>query len=132
MLHGELPPCISDLSELVVLNLDNNRLNGPMLLELFMAPSLEVLKLSNNILGGTLEISRFYPAMPKLRILNLHNNAFNGRLPWTFSLFEKLEELTLHGNKLVGSAEKICGLPTLSLLTADCTFINCGCCSECH
>lgn len=100
-LVGQLPPELTNLTELRVLNLSNNA--GFWENRWFLPDSLhrlsqlEVLDLGSNYIGGVL-----YPelgSLSRLRVLDLESHQLRGQIPHEFGNMVSLEELNLvyHG-----------------------------------
>ena len=120
--HNSLTGAISSahlegLSKLVVLDLQNNLLNGIIPPSLFALPSLEMIQLSYNQFQGQL------PDLPNasfsvLRFLDLSSNNFEGSIPLSIFKLGKLSVLSLAFNKLNSTIQldMIQGLRNLSNL----------------
>lgn len=98
-LEGVLPPELQLLSELRILDLSGNRLQGPLDLGLF-AKTLQTLWLGSNSFTGTL--SPVIGTLTKLRELSLESNPLNGALPTELGNLENLATLDLENNLFVG------------------------------
>lgn len=123
---------------LQVLDLDQNKLSGPVSDNLFNLQTLKVLDIDENRLEGTL--SPRVGRLTNLVFVEFEDNNFEGQIPDTFSKLKKLRTATFRGNGFSGSMpEAVCdnrvpdGL--LNILTADCAGnepkIECDCCSSC-
>jgi len=101
--------------------------------------NLEVLKLANNKLNGPLPSG--LGSLSKLGLLSLQGNKFSGNVPTTLGKMTSLVDLHLESNDLVGTMPvEVCALMAgdddtggLKGLSADCKDpkIECSCCSEC-
>ncbi|XP_028800005.1 putative receptor-like protein kinase At3g47110 [Neltuma alba] len=100
-LSGSLPSQIGNLSFLVKLDLNSNRLYGKLPKELLQLQRLEILNLSYNSLSG--EIPSWIGSLFTLQHLILGNNSFGGIIPPSISNLSKLETLDLNSNSLQGS-----------------------------
>ncbi|KAJ6957936.1 receptor-like protein kinase 5 [Populus alba x Populus x berolinensis] len=122
---GTIPPFISDLKNLEVLNFSNNSIIGKFPEVVYNFSKLEILDLSQNYFVGTIpdgidSLSRLsylnlcannftgnIPAaigrIPELRTLYLHNNLFNGTFPAEIGKLSKLEELYMAHNGFLPS-----------------------------
>ncbi len=98
-LKGKIPNEISDLSNLQVLVLSNNRLRA-LDRGIGELSRLTTLDLSNNQLRGP--IPAWIGKLKNLKGLNLSNNWFSGGIPAWLGQLENLEELILDGNQLSG------------------------------
>ncbi|XP_059461840.1 leucine-rich repeat receptor protein kinase HPCA1-like [Corylus avellana] len=68
-----VPPWISSLQSLTTLMMERTQLEGPIPVNLFSPPNIEIVDLSNNNLNGTLNISTTYSH--KLQRIILRNNS---------------------------------------------------------
>lgn len=100
-LGGRLSPLIAKLTELRVLALPFNGLDGELPAEIWGMEKLEVLDLEGNSLSGSLPAQ--FVGMKNLRVLNLGYNQFSGELSVPVSNFADLDVLNLAGNSLNGS-----------------------------
>ena len=99
-ISGEIPPELSELTELGGLTLDNNNLTGPIPQELSKLSNLSALSLSNNYLTG--EIPSELSNLHNLAILDLGGNQLTGEIPARFDRLTRLEELSIGGNRFTG------------------------------
>mmetsp|Transcript_21873 Transcript_21873/g.60796 ORF Transcript_21873/g.60796 Transcript_21873/m.60796 type:complete len:550 (+) Transcript_21873:366-2015(+) len=98
---GSLPDELGVMDELLILDLEHNKLEGT--LPESLSPKLRDLLLGDNKLGGTLPAS--YSALHALHQLNLGHNAFEGSVPWEWSdRLTKLRYVSLVKNKLTGTS----------------------------
>ncbi|KAH8482074.1 hypothetical protein H0E87_029517 [Populus deltoides] len=124
-ISGTIPPFISDLKNLKVLNFSNNSIIGKFPVVVYNFSKLEILDLSQNYFVGTIpddidSLSRLSylnlcannftgnipPAIgriPELRTLYLHYNLFNGTFPAEIGNLSKLEELYMAHNGFLPS-----------------------------
>lgn len=100
-LFGKFPSLISELTELRVLSLPFNGLEGSIPEEIWSMEKLEVIDLEGNLISGYLPFQ--FHGLKKLRVLNLGSNKIVGEVPSVFSGFESLEVLNLAANGLNGS-----------------------------
>lgn len=101
---GTLSPLISQLTQLVTIDLSENKLSGPIPISLFTLPNLQTLILRSNLFSGAIP-----PAISNLKsiqTLDIAHNSISGSLPDTFSLLG-LTRLDLSFNKLTGSIPKL-------------------------
>ncbi len=126
--RGQLPSSMSFLNLCKIVNLQCNRLYGPLptsairqwsqvrqlklagnelrcqgegLSALQYLINLEILDLSFNELTGT--IPDIFTSTPKLEILNLAGNYLEGEIPSSITTLVSLKELKLQSNRLTGS-----------------------------
>lgn len=105
-LEGPMPDNITNLTEIVRLNLNDNRLtignttdslpNGWSKMQ-----KLEVLNLSSNILGGP--VNAELGTLSSLRILNLSLNFFSKKLPSALGNLPNIRQILLNQNEITGS-----------------------------
>ncbi|XWS13485.1 hypothetical protein CRYUN_Cryun36dG0041100 [Craigia yunnanensis] len=142
-LEGNIPPCLSGMSDLSFLDLSDNQLSGRVPEELIMRSSLQVLRLSNNKLSGIIvpaifssnRLSKLYldgnnfvgeipdtdiPTIDfsyQLQDIDLSNNSLYGKLPRWIGNLSSLERLALSNNQFEGSIpEELCNLYELQFL----------------
>ena len=80
-LNGSIPPELSKLNKLTILNLHYNQLTGPVPSELGVLKGLVKLRLANNRLSGRIPVE--LGQLLNLSILHLAGNAFSGCPPST-------------------------------------------------
>lgn len=100
-IHGSIPPQISSLVNLTLLNLSNNFLNGTIPPEFCQMRRLERVFLSNNSLSGSIPAA--FGDIPHLGLLDLSINNLSGSIPDSFSNLSQLRRLLLHTNHLSGT-----------------------------
>ncbi|KAG6772228.1 hypothetical protein POTOM_023627 [Populus tomentosa] len=101
LLYGSIPPHISNLVNLTLLNLSSNLLNGTIPLELCRMGKLERVYLSNNSLYG--EIPAALANISHLGLLDLSKNKLTGPIPDSFANLSQLRRLLLYENQLSGT-----------------------------
>ncbi|XP_030949970.1 putative leucine-rich repeat receptor-like serine/threonine-protein kinase At2g24130 [Quercus lobata] len=101
LIHGFIPPHISNLANLNLLNLSSNLLNGSIPPELCRMGKLERVYLSNNSLSG--EIPPVLGYVPHLGLLDLSRNKLSGPIPNSFANLPQLRSLILYQNQLTGT-----------------------------
>lgn len=101
LIYGSIPPHISKLVNLTLLNLSSNLLNGTIPPELCAMKKLERVYLSNNSLSG--EIPSALGDLPHLGLLDLSKNKFSGLIPDSFANLSQLRRLLLNENQLTGT-----------------------------
>lgn len=99
-LVGVLPPEIAMFSQLKVLVLVSNWIQGPIPDELFLLTNLETIDLYDNVITG--EISSDFPKLQSLRELYLGFNQMEGGIPEGLSQLKNLESIWLNGNNFSG------------------------------
>nr|XP_019703869.1 probable inactive receptor kinase At2g26730 [Elaeis guineensis] len=117
-LHGQLPPEISNCTELTHLYLGSNRLSGSLPSSLSLLSNLKRLNISYNNFSG--ELPQDLPRVSGLKTILAQNNSFNGTIP-QFD-FGNLQDFNVSYNRLSGpvpegaehlSAESLVGNPGL-------------------
>ncbi|KAG8651855.1 hypothetical protein MANES_06G031500v8 [Manihot esculenta] len=101
LLYGSIPPHISNLVNLTLLNLSSNLLNGSIPPELCRMGRLERVYLSNNSLSG--EIPAALGGISHLGLLDLSRNKLSGPIPDSFANLSQLRRLMLYENQLSGT-----------------------------
>ncbi|KAM7477120.1 hypothetical protein LguiB_024363 [Lonicera macranthoides] len=101
LIFGSIPPQISNLVNLTLLNLSYNALNGSIPLELCRMTKLERLYLSNNSLSG--KIPSTFGDVPHLGLLDLSKNQLFGSIPDSFANLSQLRRLLVYDNQLSGT-----------------------------
>jgi Leucine-rich repeat (LRR) protein len=92
-LSGELPSTLSNLSNLVWLDISNNQLTGTIPESIKLMDKLQLLNLSGNSLSGS--IPRQIGQLWNLQTLILNNNNFSGTLPNDLGNLGNLQYLVL-------------------------------------
>ncbi|KAL8138254.1 hypothetical protein V2J09_004255 [Rumex salicifolius] len=100
LIYGSIPPKISNLLNLTLLNLSCNLLNGSITSAFGTMGKLERLYLSNNSLSGP--IPSALGDIPHLGLLDLSSNDLSGSIPDSFENLPQLRRLLLNGNRLSG------------------------------
>ncbi|KAK2632270.1 hypothetical protein EUGRSUZ_L01784 [Eucalyptus grandis] len=100
LIYGSIPPQISNLINLILLNLSSNFLNGTIPTELCRMQRLEGVYLSNNSLSGG--IPSALGDLPHLGLLDLSRNSLSGLIPDCFANISQLRRLLLYKNQLSG------------------------------
>ncbi|XP_057976544.1 probable leucine-rich repeat receptor-like protein kinase At1g35710 [Malania oleifera] len=120
-LHGNnlfrnIPPRISNLSQLAFLNLGFNQFTGNIPEEVGNMRSLQVLSLSRNLLSGSIPFA--IVKLTNLSLLVLGNNLLVGPIPTDIGKIKSLVELRLNLNNLTGSIPASIGdLSSLKVLS---------------
>ncbi|XP_072077100.1 uncharacterized protein [Arachis hypogaea] len=115
--EGELPfTLLENLTQLVVLDISNNYINGTIPQELSKLERLVMLDLSANSFDGSIPL--ILGQMSSLTHMNLSNNLLYGDLPFTLANLTQLLVLDLSQNKLSGFIPHEIGKLT-NLLTID-------------
>jgi hypothetical protein len=104
-LTGPIPPTISNLSSVLIVNLDHNTLNGSLPFSLFTIPTLYHLDLSSNSLNGSLPNN--LGDVKALSYFNLGRNHFSGLIPSSFFSLSSLEYVELEINEFAGFASPV-------------------------
>ncbi|HEX9090490.1 MAG TPA: leucine-rich repeat domain-containing protein, partial [Anaerolineales bacterium] len=117
-MSGTIPPKLSNLKNLTILDLSNNKLNGNIPVELGFLTSLEYVYLANNQLSGNIPTT--LEDLTNLRLLDLSENQLIGNIPSGIGKLTQLEFLKLSGNDLSGSIPaELANLSHLSELLLD-------------
>ncbi|MCP3936626.1 MAG: hypothetical protein GY708_14765, partial [Actinomycetia bacterium] len=114
-LTGTIPADLSDLSDLVELDLSRNRLSGT-IPDVSAIATLEVLRLQDNELGGV--VPGDLDLLPSLRIVDLDTNWLSGGVPVDLTSSTSIEYLDLSHNDLGGTIPATLGSMT-ALVTLD-------------
>ncbi|KAK3423915.1 hypothetical protein EUGRSUZ_F00657, partial [Eucalyptus grandis] len=115
-INGKIPSLICNATQLYIIDLSNNSLTGslPQCLTNFSS-DLSVLNLRMNHLEGT--ISQIFPLRSGLMTLDLSRNLFKGTLPQSLVKCRYLEVLDLSHNQIEGTFPRWLGtLPELKVL----------------
>ena len=155
MLTGSIPFTIGSLSSLGYLDLFRNQLNGTIPSSMALLTGLSNLNLNSNVLMMTIPTE--IGALTGLTNLDLSNNSLTGPIPTAIGSLTSLTFLSLRTNALTGSVPKELGrlsnlksiyIETNNLkqttdlifctdhlnfttLYADCSNVNCTCCTHC-
>ncbi|PNY12408.1 leucine-rich repeat receptor-like serine threonine-protein kinase at2g24130-like protein [Trifolium pratense] len=100
LIHGFIPPHISNLVNLTFLKLSSNRINGTIPHSLCKIVRLERIYLSDNYLSG--EIPSTLGDIKHLGLLDLSRNKLSGSIPDSFANLPQLRRLLLYDNNLSG------------------------------
>ncbi|GAV88804.1 Pkinase domain-containing protein/LRR_1 domain-containing protein/LRRNT_2 domain-containing protein/LRR_8 domain-containing protein, partial [Cephalotus follicularis] len=101
LIYGSIPPHISKLVNVTLLNFSSNLLSGTIPPELCGMQKLERVYLSNNSLSG--EIPSALGNIPHLGLLDLSKNNLSGSIPDSFANLSQLRKLMLYENQLSGN-----------------------------
>ncbi|XP_010513997.1 PREDICTED: phytosulfokine receptor 1-like [Camelina sativa] len=96
---GGIPKSLANSPTLNLLNLRNNTLTGPLLLNCTAMSSLNSLDLGTNRFNGSLPEN--LPGCNRLKNVNLARNAFHGQVPESFKNFQSLDYFSLSNSSLV-------------------------------
>lgn len=99
-IFGSIPPSVSKLFNLTVLNLTFNLLNGPIPPEIGNLQRLQDLSLSYNLLNGAIPAA--LSQSRDLMILDLSNNQLSGEIPAELGNMGQLYSVFLNNNLLSG------------------------------
>ena len=117
-LWGPLPPELSKLDNLEILNLTDNRLSGNIPDALGDLTRLRRLQLSDNRLEGPIPTA--LGKLTNLQLLWLHINLLTGTIPAELGELTNLEEMYLNNNKLTGTVPENLGkLANLTVLVLN-------------
>ena len=98
---GNIPPSFGNLTNLIILHLDQNNLQGNIPLSLSNCRNLFSLNLANNNLSGSISPQVIGLSFSPI-FLNLSSNQFTGVFPMEVGNFKNLEELDISKNMLFG------------------------------
>ncbi|XP_054813381.1 LRR receptor-like serine/threonine-protein kinase EFR [Prosopis cineraria] len=107
VLSGHLPRSIGNLTELQLLRVNTNNLEGLIPVEVGNLHKLEILDLSYNNLSGSIPLRIFN--ISTLKILDLESNSISGSLPTNCGNLTSFFKLSLGENILTGSIPKAIG-----------------------
>ncbi|CAL5046379.1 unnamed protein product [Urochloa decumbens] len=108
---GSLPNCISQLSNLYILNLRGNYFSGSIPTDICNLSRLKFLDLSKNVMSGQI------PSLPNLAYLHLSENNFSGTFPLPLSFNSNMKTIDLRYNQLGGAIPSIAeAFPELRVL----------------
>ncbi|XP_044488833.1 probable LRR receptor-like serine/threonine-protein kinase IRK [Mangifera indica] len=102
---GQLTPLISQLTQLLILDLADNNLYGPIPSSISSLSNLQTLTLRSNSFSGSVPDS--ITKLKTLDALDLSHNSLSGFLPKGTYLMSSLRRLDLSYNKLTGSLPKL-------------------------
>ncbi|KAD0747960.1 hypothetical protein E3N88_43768 [Mikania micrantha] len=103
-ISGSIPPSISRLQGLALLNLSFNSISGEIPSEIGQLEGLQELVLSKNRL--TSNIPNSLGNLQKLAQIDLSSNELRGNIPISFGTFKRLTSMDLSMNKLNGNIPK--------------------------
>ncbi|OIW05416.1 hypothetical protein TanjilG_23242 [Lupinus angustifolius] len=106
-LLGKVSPLIIELTELKILSLPFNSLEGVLPDGIWGMEKLEVLDLEGNLLSGCLPVD--FRGLRNLRVLNLGFNRISGVIPASLSSIMSLEVLNLASNNINGTVPGFVG-----------------------
>ncbi|KAK3442020.1 hypothetical protein EUGRSUZ_B02264 [Eucalyptus grandis] len=97
--YGTIPPSVYNLTSLLALDVENNRLHGEIRPDIgFTLPNLEGLYVGRNSFTGKIPVS--LPNATRLVELDFANNSFSGTLPLNLANLKGLGRLVLSKNEL--------------------------------
>ncbi|KAI3702407.1 hypothetical protein L6452_28145 [Arctium lappa] len=102
---GTLSPLVSKLTQLITIDLSDNKFSGAIPNSLFFLPNLQTLILGSNSFSGVIP-----PSISNLRsiqTLDISRNSLSGSLPNTLASLTELTRLDLSFNKLTGPITKL-------------------------
>ncbi|KAI7745931.1 hypothetical protein M8C21_023359, partial [Ambrosia artemisiifolia] len=101
---GTLSPLVSQLVQLIIIDLSDNKLSGPIPISIFSLPNLQTLNLRSNLFSGT--IPPLISALKSIETIDVSHNVISGELPDSLSGLG-LTRLDLSFNKIVGRIPKL-------------------------
>ena len=99
-LVGYIPPSISTLTSLEILNLAKNELSGAIPNDIGSLVNLQILDLINNDLNN--DIPSEIGNLDQLKVLHLSGNSLTGQIPFELGNMTSLQILSVFGNDLSG------------------------------
>jgi Leucine-rich repeat (LRR) protein len=128
-LSGTIPSSLGDLTALTSLYLHASQVSGTIPSSLGALTALTIMTMNLNNLSGTIPPS--LGALTSMTSLWLYNNKLSGTIPSSFGALTVLTDLRLSGNLLNGTVP-FCTLNyTFDFFAADCSTLNCTCCTGC-
>ena len=120
-LNGKLPEFVESIcKKLILINLNNNMLEGNLPLSLTTCSSLESLYISSNSLSGSISSYFNHSNFPKLKSIDLSKNEFTGQFPSSVFMFPLLENLYMSLNCFRSfPGDSICSATNLKILVLD-------------
>ncbi|KAI3827974.1 hypothetical protein L1987_02063 [Smallanthus sonchifolius] len=97
---GTLPSLVSQLTQLITIDLSDNKFHGPIPNSLFSLPNLQTLILGSNSFSGVIPLA--ISNLKKLQTLDISHNSMSGSLPNSLTQLTELTRLDLSFNKLTG------------------------------
>ncbi|XP_026434169.1 probable LRR receptor-like serine/threonine-protein kinase At3g47570 [Papaver somniferum] len=115
-ISGKIPPSISLLTNLALLNLSYNSISGEIPPEIGDLKNLQELVLAENKISGG--IPPTLGDLNKLNVLDLHGNGLSGAIPNSLGSLQRLNSMDLSRNELNGSipGQVLSGISGLSSL----------------
>ena len=107
-LTGPIPEALGNLNNLKSLSLRGNQLTGTIPEALGQLDSLQMLDLSNNQLAGPIS-EALLGQLKNLRTLDLSDNQLTGPIPEALGNLNNLKSLSLRGNQLTGTIPEALG-----------------------
>lgn len=133
-MRGTIPPEIENLTNLRIVQLDNNEISGHLTDVFYQNINLVEIHVQKNKLTG--QIPKTFGALTNLKLLLLDTNAFTGSIPEELGRMTELREFRVFDTQLTGlMPEGLCALKEtheLKFVAVDCAKVkNCTCCDEC-
>jgi hypothetical protein len=125
-----LPSTIGQWSSLESFSIQNNAFGGTLPDSIGQWTGLESFDISNNTFTG--ELPDAIGQWSSLFEFSVQNNKFRGQIPESVTNWAVVNAVHLHNNEFSGAVpSELCGLPSLSTMTADCAEVTCRCCTAC-
>lgn len=126
-LSGPIADVVGDMSFLLVFDVQNNEFTGTIPSMLGQLTDARQLNLSQNRLSGSIPLE--IASMSSLQALWLNNNLLTGAIPSELGRLSNVRSIYLSGNDFSGTLpEEICALG-LENLEVDCE-VDCSCCTS--
>jgi Leucine-rich repeat (LRR) protein len=130
-LTGTIPTEIGAFTKMQVLRIFDNFLAGVIPSEVGLMPDLNNFNVALNKIEGI--VPSEMGALTDLTLFSIYlNPGITGTIPSEFAQLTNLSFFYLDGTSLTGTVTAaVCSIPTLSDFWADCSEIDCPCCSTC-
>ncbi|KAK9077191.1 hypothetical protein SSX86_005527 [Deinandra increscens subsp. villosa] len=102
---GTLSPLVSQLTQLITLDLSDNKFSGQIPGSIFTLPNLQTLILGSNSFSGVIPAT--ISNLKKLQTLDISHNFLSGSLPDSLASLTELTRLDSSFNKLTGPIPKL-------------------------
>jgi Leucine Rich Repeat len=131
---GSLPDSIGQWSNLETFRTWNNKMTGTLPASIGLWNNLTTFYIDSNSYTGTLPDS-IGKNWSKVERFSVSNNALTGTIPKSIENWKNIIQAYFEGNDFTGSMPTgICNAinATVGVLWADCSEVNCTCCTQCY